>query len=141
MHVKIRDGVVYAYCGALINYTNTSIVNAAEAVHEAVVNLLVDQGILQVVKSFKFKDIFSRYDTKLNEFQAVEEEFLSKNLKLCLFFPSPVTLIPETGLDKIFTVRMEQYEAEFLGAFDGWNTVPLDYMPESFTYNIKDLII
>ena len=46
LDLKVVDGKIIALCGQLINYTNTSIVNAAEEVYRSIIDYLISMLIL-----------------------------------------------------------------------------------------------
>ncbi|HFB8210468.1 hypothetical protein [Neisseria gonorrhoeae] len=58
LDLKVVDGKIIALCGQLINYTNTSIVNAAEEVYRSIIDYLISNEILIVRTKFSFKNIF-----------------------------------------------------------------------------------
>ena len=67
LDLKVVDGKIIALCGQLINYTNTSIVNAAEEVYRSIIDYLISNEILVVRTKFSFKNIFSTNEKKYKE--------------------------------------------------------------------------
>ncbi|ENS9939746.1 hypothetical protein EX490_10830, partial [Neisseria gonorrhoeae] len=122
LDLKVVDGKIIALCGQLINYTNTSIVNAAEEVYRSIIDYLISNEILIVRTKFSFKNIFSTNEKKYKEIEKEINKFLYKNMDWYLFFNNDITLDPYTGNDLIWHVQIDPNDggAQFLETYQSW---------------------
>ena len=143
LDLKVVDGKIIALCGQLINYTNTSIVNAAEEVYRSIINYLILNNILVIKPKFSFTNIFS---TNENKYKAIEKEineFLYENMNWYLFFNNEITLDPHTGNDWIWHLQIDPSNGivQFLETYQSWEQLQEQYPNIKFSYDKNDLII
>ncbi|HGL9742477.1 TPA: hypothetical protein ACKLYG_001739 [Neisseria gonorrhoeae] len=143
LDLKVVDGKIIALCGQLINYTNTSIVNAAEEVYRSIIDYLISNEILIVRTKFSFKNIFSNNEKKYKEIEKEINKFLYKNMDWYLFFNNDITLDPYTGNDLIWHVQIDPNDggAQFLETYQSWEKLQQKYPNITFSYDKNDLIL
>ncbi|HFC8478538.1 TPA: hypothetical protein ACFP4N_001455 [Neisseria subflava] len=143
LDLKVIDGKIIALCGQLINYTNTSIVNAAEGVYRSIIDYLISNNILVVRTKFSFTNIFSPNEAKYKEIEKEINNFLYENMNWYLFFNNDITLDSHTGNDLILHVRTnpDNGSVQFLETYQSWETLQQKHPNITFSYDKNDLIL
>ncbi|WP_225577677.1 hypothetical protein [Neisseria gonorrhoeae] len=119
LELKVVDGKIIALCGQLINYTNKSIVDAAEKDYRAIIDYLISNEILLVRTKFTFKNIFSSNEKKYKKIEKEINKFLYKNMGWYLFFNNNITLELYTANDLVYHSQIDSNdsEAQFLETY------------------------
>ena len=143
LNLKVVDGKIIALCGQLINYTNTSIVNAAEEVYRSIINYLISNDILVIKPKFSFTNIFSTNENKYKTIEKEINEFLYENMDWYLFFNNEITLDPYTGNDLIWHAQIDPSNGivQFLETYQSWKKLQEQHPNIEFSYDKNDLII
>ncbi|HDC4526645.1 TPA: hypothetical protein O8U08_002015 [Enterobacter cloacae] len=79
MRVQIYNGLIIFTCAQLLNYYNTSVTNAVEAVRESIINMLINDGVITFKKRNGFFDALKSPRRISSEFVSQVWDFINNN--------------------------------------------------------------